>query len=94
MHRANAFGAIKAITAASLARHGNGVHRVTLDQVIETMRQTGADMSSSIVRHLAAASRLTCQSAEEFIQIFDAANRAGKPACALVSSAATRGAIS
>lgn len=42
----NAFGAIKAITAASLALHGNGVHRVTLDQVIETMRQTGADMSS------------------------------------------------
>lgn len=42
----NAFGAVKAITAASLALQGDGVHRVTLDQVIETMRQTGADMSS------------------------------------------------
>ena len=42
----NAFGAVKAITAASLALQGDGTHRVTLDQVIETMRQTGADMSS------------------------------------------------
>jgi L-serine dehydratase len=40
----NAFGAIKAINATSLALHGNGRHRVSLDQVIETMRQTGADM--------------------------------------------------
>jgi L-serine dehydratase len=42
----NAFGAIKAITAASLALHGDGLHRVSLDQVIETMRQTGLDMQS------------------------------------------------
>jgi L-serine dehydratase len=42
----NAFGAIKAISAASLALQGDGLHRVTLDQVIETMRQTGVDMSS------------------------------------------------
>jgi len=42
----NAFGAIKAINAASLALHGDGVHRVSLDQVIETMRQTGRDMHS------------------------------------------------
>ncbi|HEU4660949.1 MAG TPA: L-serine ammonia-lyase [Pseudolabrys sp.] len=40
----NAFGAVKAINAASLALRGDGSHRVTLDQVIETMRQTGADM--------------------------------------------------
>jgi L-serine dehydratase len=40
----NAFGAIKAITAASLALHGTGEHKVSLDQVIEAMRQTGADM--------------------------------------------------
>ncbi len=26
--------------------HGDGTHRVTLDEVIETMRQTGADMQS------------------------------------------------
>ncbi len=42
----NAFGAVKAINAASLALHGDGVHRVSLDQVIATMRQTGADMLS------------------------------------------------
>jgi L-serine dehydratase len=42
----NAFGAIKAIAAASLALHGNGRHRVSLDSVIATMRQTGADMHS------------------------------------------------
>jgi L-serine dehydratase len=42
----NAMGAVKAINAASLAMHGDGTHKVTLDQVIETMRQTGQDMSS------------------------------------------------
>lgn len=42
----NAFGAMKAINAASLALRGDGSHRVSLDQVIETMRQTGADMQS------------------------------------------------
>jgi L-serine dehydratase len=40
----NAFGANKAVAAASLALHGDGVHFVSLDQVIETMRQTGQDM--------------------------------------------------
>lgn len=42
----NAMGAVKAINAAMLAMHGDGTHKVTLDQVIETMRQTGLDMSS------------------------------------------------
>ncbi len=42
----NAFGAVKAITAASLALHGDGRHMVSLDSVIATMRQTGADMQS------------------------------------------------
>jgi L-serine dehydratase len=42
----NAMGAVKAINAAALAMHGDGTHKVTLDQVIETMRQTGLDMSS------------------------------------------------
>ncbi|MFD2261932.1 L-serine ammonia-lyase [Lacibacterium aquatile] len=42
----NAFGAIKAINAASLALKGDGTHKVSLDQVIETMRQTGLDMMS------------------------------------------------
>lgn len=43
----NAMGAVKAINAARLAMHGDGTHKVSLDQVIETMRQTGLDMSSS-----------------------------------------------
>lgn len=42
----NAFGANKAVVAASLALRGDGIHRVTLDEVIETMRQTGADMQA------------------------------------------------
>ena len=42
----NAFGAVKAIAAASLALHGDGRHRVSLDSAIKTMRQTGADMQS------------------------------------------------
>ena len=40
----NGMGAVKAITAASLALKGDGTHFVSLDDVIETMRQTGADM--------------------------------------------------
>ena len=40
----NAFGAIKAVAAASLALKGDGTHRVSLDQCVETMRQTGRDM--------------------------------------------------
>ena len=42
----NAFGAIKAIAAAALALRGDGTHRVTLDEAIATMRQTGLDMAS------------------------------------------------
>lgn len=42
----NAMGAVKAINAARLALHGTGEHKVSLDQVIETMRQTGIDMQS------------------------------------------------
>jgi L-serine dehydratase len=40
----NTMGAIKAINAAMLALQGDGCHRVSLDQVIATMRQTGLDM--------------------------------------------------
>ena len=42
----NTMGAIKAINAAYLALHGDGSHIVSLDAVIETMRQTGEDMRS------------------------------------------------
>jgi len=41
----NAVGAVKAIEAARLAILGDGTHRVSLDEVIETMRKTGLDMS-------------------------------------------------
>ncbi len=41
----NAMGAVKAINAARLAMRGDGTHKVSLDQVISTMRQTGRDMS-------------------------------------------------
>jgi len=40
----NAMGAVKAVNAASLALRGDGSHRVSLDQAIEAMRATGADM--------------------------------------------------
>ncbi len=42
----NAIAANKAINAARMALRGDGVHHVSLDQVVETMRQTGADMST------------------------------------------------
>lgn len=40
----NGLGAIKAVSAASLALRGDGSHLVPLDAAIETMRQTGRDM--------------------------------------------------
>lgn len=42
----NGMGAVKAITAASLALKSDGTHHVSLDQAIETMRQTGFDMQA------------------------------------------------
>ena len=42
----NAIGTVKAVNAARLALHQAGAGKVSLDQVIETMRQTGLDMSS------------------------------------------------
>ena len=42
----NAMGSVKAIHASRLALRGDGTHRVSLDKVIATMRQTGADMST------------------------------------------------
>ncbi len=40
----NAMAAMKAINASRLALHGDGTHLVSLDQAIETMRETGRDM--------------------------------------------------
>jgi len=42
----NAMGAVKAINAARLALRGDGSHFVSLDKVIKTMRETGADMKT------------------------------------------------
>ena len=42
----NAIGAVKAVNAARLALHSSEASKVSLDQVIETMRQTGLDMST------------------------------------------------
>jgi L-serine dehydratase len=40
----NAIASVKAINAARMAMHGDGTHHVSLDKVIKTMRETGADM--------------------------------------------------
>jgi L-serine dehydratase len=42
----NAMGAVKAVNAARMAMRGNGKHYVSLDKVIKTMRETGADMKT------------------------------------------------
>ena len=42
----NGLGAIKAVSAASLALRGDGMHKVSLDKVIKTMWDTGMDMRS------------------------------------------------
>ncbi|CAG4893708.1 L-serine ammonia-lyase [Paraburkholderia gardini] len=42
----NAMGAIKALNAARMAMKGDGQHYVSLDNVIKTMRETGADMKT------------------------------------------------
>ena len=42
----NAMAAVKAINAQRMAAKGDGKHRVSLDKVIKTMRDTGADMKN------------------------------------------------
>ncbi|OGB69438.1 MAG: L-serine ammonia-lyase [Burkholderiales bacterium RIFOXYC12_FULL_60_6] len=42
----NAIGAVKALNAARMALQGDGQHVVSLDKVIKTMRETGADMKT------------------------------------------------
>jgi L-serine dehydratase len=41
----NGMAAVKAVTAARMALRGDGSHKVSLDKVIKTMKETGADMS-------------------------------------------------
>ena len=42
----NGIAAVKAINAARMALRGDGTHKVSLDKVIRTMRETGADMKT------------------------------------------------
>jgi L-serine dehydratase len=42
----NAMGAIKAVNATRMALRGDGTHHISLDMVIKTMRDTGADMKT------------------------------------------------
>jgi L-serine dehydratase len=42
----NAIASVKAINSARMALHGDGTHHVSLDKVIKTMRETGADMQT------------------------------------------------
>ena len=42
----NAIASVKALNAARMALRGDGTHRVSLDKVIKTMRETGADMQT------------------------------------------------
>ena len=46
VHRAQCDRAVKAINAARMALRGDGTHYVSLDKVIKTMRETGADMKT------------------------------------------------
>ena len=60
----NAFGAVKAVNAASLALNGDGLHRVSLDQVIATMYRPAPTCSPSTKKRRSAASPSTSPSAE------------------------------
>jgi L-serine dehydratase len=42
----NAIAAVKAVNAARMSMNGSGEHKVSLDQVIRTMYQTGKDMQA------------------------------------------------
>ena len=42
----NAMGAVKAVNASRMALIGDGQHKISLDKVIRTMKQTGKDMKS------------------------------------------------
>jgi len=64
LHRAQRHGSVKAINAARLAMRGDGTHKVSLDQVIATMRQTGADMSTIYKETSQGGLRSTCRSVE------------------------------
>jgi L-serine dehydratase len=49
----NAMASVKAVNAARMALRGDGSHYVSLDSVIKTMRETGADMKTKVQGNLA-----------------------------------------
>jgi L-serine dehydratase len=60
----NAVGAVKAINAARMALAGDGVHHVSLDAAIKTMRETGADMTAKYKETALGGSASTSPSAD------------------------------
>ena len=56
----NGLGAIKAVSAASLALYGDGSHFMPLDNCIRTLRETGRDMDEKVQGNVARRAR--CQS--------------------------------
>jgi len=72
----NAMGAVKAINAARLAMRGDGTHKVSLDQVIATMRQTGLDMQTIYKETSQGGLAVTFRSVEAY-QAHNANNRSG-----------------
>ena len=68
-------GAVKAINAARLALRGDGSHFVSLDQVIETMRLTGRDMSDKYKETSKGASPSTLWSADKINPVWPPRHR-------------------
>ncbi len=81
----NALASAKAVAAARLALRGDGRHRVSLDAVIKTMRDTGADMTTNTRKHRRAGWPSTSPTANERVQACvdpgsDARRRGRRPA--------------
>ena len=60
----NAMASVKAVNAARMALRGDGQHYVSLDSVIKTMRETGADMKTKYKETARGGWRSTSSSAE------------------------------
>jgi hypothetical protein len=65
LHREECGRVGKAISAARLSLYGDGTHTVSLDKVIKTMMQTGADMKIKYKETRAAASQSTSWNADD-----------------------------
>jgi L-serine dehydratase len=76
----NAIASVKAINAARLALAGDGTHHVSLDQVIKTMRETGADRQR---RPGGERRRMLKRAAVGFVAIAGGVDRGGRRICGL-----------